>query len=338
MKKQLEKAQTEKPMDEKLLMDLLERLSDVDMTLDILKKTKIGKSVNDLGKATEKGSTVAKVCKSLVAQWRKLLDKDAAGNESDAGSVISKATNKDGASTTPIARTSSNASSSSKRPEEKKELSVSKSPQPAKKPSPGAPQSSSGNKAMPDSPASSQSSQSTAVARRVSVVDVDFPKCGDATRDSCRKILAQALATDADPSGPDPGKVAADCETSIFKLFKGTDSKYKNCVRSRRHNLLQNSKLRRDVLTGAVGPDKLASMTNQEMATSEVLKEIEKAEKEALMDAQTAGPSQARTNMFKCGKCKGNDCFYFQMQTRSADEPMTTFVTCANCQHKWRFC
>jgi hypothetical protein len=51
---------------------------------------------------------------------------------------------------------------------------------------------------------------------------------------------------------------------------------------------------------------------------------------------QQAGPSQARTTMFKCGKCKGNDCFYFQMQTRSADEPMTTFVTCANCNNKWK--
>ena len=56
------------------------------------------------------------------------------------------------------------------------------------------------------------------------------------------------------------------------------------------------------------------------------------------MRTQTAGPSQARTNMFRCGKCKGNECFYFQMQTRSADEPMTTFVTCANCQNKWRVC
>jgi transcription elongation factor S-II len=26
-----------------------------------------------------------------------------------------------------------------------------------------------------------------------------------------------------------------------------------------------------------------------------------------------------------------------QMQTRSADEPMTTFVTCVNCGNKWKF-
>jgi len=42
--------------------------------------------------------------------------------------------------------------------------------------------------------------------------------------------------------------------------------------------------------------------------------------------------------MFKCGKCKTYKTSYYQMQTRSADEPMTTFVTCHNCGNKWRFC
>lgn len=32
-------------------------------------------------------------------------------------------------------------------------------------------------------------------------VDVEFPKCGDSVRDSCRKLLAQALAMDADTDG-----------------------------------------------------------------------------------------------------------------------------------------
>lgn len=49
----------------------------------------------------------------------------------------------------------------------------------------------------------------------------------------------------------------------IFNLFKSTDAKYKACVRSRRSNLLQNSQLRKDVLTATVAPDRLAVMTNQ---------------------------------------------------------------------------
>ena len=40
--------------------------------------------------------------------------------------------------------------------------------------------------------------------------------------------------------------------------------------------------------------------------------------------------------MFKCGKCKSRKTTYYQMQTRSADEPMTTFVTCTNCNNRWK--
>jgi transcription elongation factor S-II len=44
------------------------------------------------------------------------------------------------------------------------------------------------------------------------------------------------------------------------------------------------------------------------------------------------------TDMFMCGKCKKRRCTYYQMQTRSADEPMTTFVRCLECSHRWKFC
>lgn len=40
--------------------------------------------------------------------------------------------------------------------------------------------------------------------------------------------------------------------------------------------------------------------------------------------------------MFKCNKCKSMKTVYYQMQTRSADEPMTTYVTCTNCNAKWK--
>lgn len=40
---------------------------------------------------------------------------------------------------------------------------------------------------------------------------------------------------------------------------------------------------------------------------------------------------------YTCGKCHKNECTYYQLQTRSADEPMTTFITCLNCYHRWKF-
>ena len=41
---------------------------------------------------------------------------------------------------------------------------------------------------------------------------------------------------------------------------------------------------------------------------------------------------------FFCSSCKKKTrCDYYQMQTRSADEPMTTFVTCLECDRRWKF-
>ena len=45
---------------------------------------------------------------------------------------------------------------------------------------------------------------------------------------------------------------------------------------------------------------------------------------------------EASTDNFTCYKCKSKECSYYQLQTRSADEPMTTFVTCINCGTRWK--
>jgi len=48
------------------------------------------------------------------------------------------------------------------------------------------------------------------------------------------------------------------------------------------------------------------------------------------------GNISASTDEFKCFKCFKRNCTYYQLQTRSADEPMTTFVTCLDCGNRWR--
>ncbi len=65
---------------------------------------------------------------------------------------------------------------------------------------------------------------------------------------------------------------------------------------------------------------------------------VEQALKESMNEAVTVKPLLAETDQFKCGKCKARKATYYQMQTRSADEPMTTFVTCLNCNNRWKFC
>ena len=42
------------------------------------------------------------------------------------------------------------------------------------------------------------------------------------------------------------------------------------------------------------------------------------------------------TDQFLCRKCKKRECTFYEMQTRSADEPMTIFVNCLSCGNKWK--
>ena len=54
------------------------------------------------------------------------------------------------------------------------------------------------------------------------------------------------------------------------------------------------------------------------------------------MEKTSKEENQEGTDMFRCGKCKKRNCTYYQMQTRSADEPMTSFITCLSCSNRWK--
>lgn len=54
---------------------------------------------------------------------------------------------------------------------------------------------------------------------------------------------------------------------------------------------------------------------------------------------RTEDPSKAqgKKGAHKCGKCGSWDTSYTEKQTRSADEPMTTFVLCHVCGNRYRY-
>ena len=51
---------------------------------------------------------------------------------------------------------------------------------------------------------------------------------------------------------------------------------------------------------------------------------------------QLEGNKAMATDQFLCTRCWKRECTYYEMQTRSADEPMTIFITCLNCGKHWR--
>ncbi|MHA1728849.1 MAG: transcription factor S [Promethearchaeota archaeon] len=68
---------------------------------------------------------------------------------------------------------------------------------------------------------------------------------------------------------------------------------------------------------------KMVSKTRKKMVSKTVI--IKKSDK-----------IQHPTTAVVCPKCEFGKAEYFQYQTRSADEPATTFYRCLRCGHKWR--
>ena len=50
---------------------------------------------------------------------------------------------------------------------------------------------------------------------------------------------------------------------------------------------------------------------------------------------QIEGDFSRATDKYFCKGCKMRKCTYYELQTRSADEPMTIFIHCLNCGKRW---
>ncbi|XP_016143516.1 transcription elongation factor A protein 3 isoform X7 [Sinocyclocheilus grahami] len=165
---------------------------------------------------------------------------------------------------------------------------------------------------------------------------------GDPIRDKCIEMVTAALRTDDDYKdyGANCEGMAAEIEDHIYQEIKATDMKYKNRVRSRISNLKdhKNPNLRKNVLAGAIELSRIAVMTAEEMASDELKLLRNVLTQEAIREHQMAKTGGTSTDLLQCGKCKKKNCTYNQVQTRSADEPMTTFVLCNECGNRWKFC
>lgn len=193
----------------------------------------------------------------------------------------------------------------------------------------------------PKPSASAKQQQQSAAASRPNAKQTSFPAdTTNAVRLKCRELLSSALKCEDMPDGCDLDGLAAKIEESIYNEFGDTNMKYKNRVRSRVSNLKdsRNPALRLNVLHGAIDPERIARMSADEMASDEMKELRQRFTKESINDHQMAVTGGTKTDLLKCGKCKRNNCTYNQVQTRSADEPMTTFCYCNDCGHRWKFC
>jgi DNA-directed RNA polymerase subunit M/transcription elongation factor TFIIS len=97
---------------------------------------------------------------------------------------------------------------------------------------------------------------------------------------------------------------------------------------------IQHEQFKKLIQTGEIKLSELAFMTHQEMRPDKWQKMIEEKSKRDKCKYETT--VEASTDRFICRKCKSNQCSYYQLQTRSADEAISTYVTCINCSARWR--
>tara|TARA_R100001163_G_scaffold65729_2_gene64321 strand:+ start:3667 stop:4458 length:792 start_codon:yes stop_codon:yes gene_type:complete len=111
---------------------------------------------------------------------------------------------------------------------------------------------------------------------------------------------------------------------------------------SKAYNLLQNlnpngsignNYLADLVKSGKVKPEKLVKMTDHEMYPPK----WDKIKNRRLKEIQSQNElTEATSDLYQCFKCGKRETTFFQRQTRSQDEPMTSFIKCVNCGTRWK--
>ncbi|NXO27985.1 TCEA3 protein, partial [Cisticola juncidis] len=319
-------------------LDLLKSLTSYTMTIQLLQTTRIGVAVNSVRKHCSDEEVVASA-KILIKNWKRLLDgkkeKDTDGDkEKKKGMDVSSCSSEGVKHSKNIAEKHREKHKERRASADSRSSTVSSSFSSQKRLSAERANSSKAKPEVPRTPNSPSFSPSPCFLAPCYLT-------GDSVRDKCIEMLTAALRMDDDYKkfSVNCEKMASEIEDHILEL-KSTDMKYRNRVRSRISNLKdpKNPGLRRNVLCGAIGPSLIARMTAEEMASDELKKLRNAMTQEAIREHQMAKTGGTVTDLFQCSKCKKKNCTYNQVQTRSADEPMTTFVLCNECGNRWKVC
>lgn len=127
-------------------------------------------------------------------------------------------------------------------------------------------------------------------------------------------------------------------EATSRKILKKWDNKmFVEIYVSRFRSLYTNLKkdyFKEQIINGEITMQQVTGMTHYEMAPQKWQTLIDKKK---MIEANKYNQKlKATTDMFTCKKCKSKRCTHYELQTRSADEPATIFVTCLDCGKNWR--
>jgi len=96
---------------------------------------------------------------------------------------------------------------------------------------------------------------------------------------------------------------------------------------------INNLTLKKNLLNGKINPNYVAFLSPQQIHPEKWDYYIKKKE-----NIEQRENSISYSDAYKCYKCGESKSRVRQSQTRCADEPMTTFVTCLVCHNTFKFC
>jgi DNA-directed RNA polymerase subunit M/transcription elongation factor TFIIS len=113
---------------------------------------------------------------------------------------------------------------------------------------------------------------------------------------------------------------------------------YKHKFLSLKNTFTSNEELKDKVLKRKVSVVEVVAMRPEQLQPRGVYaKTVEdNVHKEMQKEYLIRKAEEGVSGFFTCNKCKSNKTTYYQLQTRSADEPMTTYVSCLNCGKRWK--
>lgn len=88
------------------------------------------------------------------------------------------------------------------------------------------------------------------------------------------------------------------------------------------------------ILTNDIEASSVAFLSHQQLSPEKWANAMDKKQKQDNQKFEVH--IEATTDTYTCRKCRSNKCSHYLMQTRSADEPMTCFITCVSCGNKWK--
>ncbi|POR32728.1 DNA repair protein rad13, partial [Tolypocladium paradoxum] len=175
--------------------------------------------------------------------------------------------------------------------------------------------------------------------RRFDSDGVDIKRTDSNVRNQCVGLVYNGLAYRCTEPASDVIAKSVAVEQAVFDVYKGETAEYKKKIRSLFSNLKtkSNKELGPRVMSGAISPEKFAVMTDEDLKSEDQRKKDMELEKENMKKAQVPMAEKSISDSLECSRCKKKKVSYTQAQTRSADEPMTTFCECMNCGHRWKF-